>query len=56
MVKQKLEGEKLKEVKAGDSFCCWGGGGDGCDCTSPTVNFSSTSDVWERRLEIKAQI
>jgi len=56
MVKQKLEGEKLKKVSAGGDLCCWGGPGDGCDCTSPTINFSSSSDVWIGRLEIKAQV
>lgn len=52
MLMQKLEGEKLKRVKAGvDGFCCWGGPGDGCDCTSSTSGFSSISDVWTSRLE-----
>ena len=52
MIKQKLEGEKLKEVRAGDSFCCWGGSGNGCDCTLGSKKFGPISDVWIDRMEV----
>lgn len=51
MVMQKLEGEKLKRVKAGvDGFCCWDGGG--CDCTPESVSFAQESGGWLDNMEI----
>ncbi len=57
MLKLKLDAEKLKDVKAGITFCCWGGSGDGCDCskyaTDPgNVKFGIRSNIWTTRMDI----
>lgn len=54
MLIQKLEGEKLREVRAGDEFCCWTDG-EGCDCTDESTNFVTPFSAWIKDMEMRAQ-
>lgn len=44
MLKQKLEAEQLKEVKAGTTFCCHEPG-SGCDCRA-CGQFNAHFQLW----------
>jgi len=51
MIKKTILGEKVMSAIKGGDFCCWGGPGDGCDCTSSNGElFVGSFEIWLKRL------